>query len=142
MRWLGLDLGERRIGIALSDPLELTAQALTVWQRKGSLQQDLKYLNKMIQEYEVGGLVLGLPKNMNGTEGPMAVKARDFGTALENLCGISIEYWDERLSTTSAQRVLIEADLSRRKRKGKIDQVAAAIILQNFLDSKKGIKIN
>jgi putative pre-16S rRNA nuclease len=142
MRWLGLDLGERRIGLALSDPLELTAQALSVWQRKGSLQQDLKYLYKVIQDYEVGGLVLGLPKNMNGSEGPMANKIRDFGAALEELCSISIEYWDERLSTASAQRVLIEADLSRKKRKGKIDQVAAAIILQNFLDFKKGIKIN
>jgi putative holliday junction resolvase len=142
MRWLGLDLGERRIGLALSDPLELTAQALSVWQRKGSLQQDLKYLHKVIQEYEVSGLVLGLPKNMNGSEGPMAEKARDFGAALEEICGIPIEYWDERLSTSSALRVLIEADLSRRKRKGKVDQVAAAIILQNFLDFKKGIKIN
>lgn len=141
MRWLGLDLGERRIGLALSDPLELTAQALSVWQRKGSLQQDLKYLQKVIQEYEVEGLVLGLPKNMNGTEGPMADKVRNFGAALEKLCGISIEFWDERLSTVSAQRVLIEADLSRKKRKGKIDQVAAAIILQNFLDFKKGIKM-
>jgi putative Holliday junction resolvase len=142
MRWLGLDLGERRIGLALSDPLELTAQSLAVWQRKGSLQQDLKYMQKVIQEYEVRGLVLGLPKNMNGTEGPMAVKVRDFGAALEKLCDLSIEYWDERLSTVSAQRVLIEADLSRKQRKGKIDQVAATIILQNFLDFKKGIKIN
>jgi RNAse H-fold protein YqgF len=142
MRWLGLDLGERRIGFALSDPLELTAQSLTVWQRKGSLQQDLKYILTIIQEYEVEGLVLGLPKNMNGTEGFMADKVRNFGAALEKLCGMKIEYWDERLSTASAQKVLIEADLSRKKRKGKIDQVAAAIILQNFLDRKKGIRID
>jgi putative Holliday junction resolvase len=141
MRWLGLDLGECRIGLALSDPLELTAQALTVWQRKGSLKQDLEYLLKVIQEYEVGGLVLGLPKNMNGSEGFMADKVRDFGAVLEKLSGIKIEFWDERLSTSSAQKVLIEADLSRKQRKGKIDQVAAAIILQNFLDFKQGIKI-
>jgi putative Holliday junction resolvase len=142
MRWLGLDLGERRIGIALSDPLELTAQALTVWHRNGSFQQDLKHLQQVIVEYEVDSLVIGLPKNMNGTEGPMADKARSFGAALQNLCKIPIEYWDERLSTTSAQRVLIEADLSRKRRKEKVDQVAAAIILQNFLDFKNGIKMN
>jgi putative holliday junction resolvase len=141
MRWLGLDLGERRIGLALSDPLELTAQAFSVWERKGPLQQDLTYLKKVIQEYEVGAVVIGLPKNMNGSEGLMAEKSRNFGAALEKLCDISIEYWDERLSTTSAQRLLIEADLSRKQRKGKIDKVAAAIILQNFLDFKKGIKI-
>ncbi|HBF35788.1 MAG TPA: Holliday junction resolvase RuvX [Firmicutes bacterium] len=142
MRWLGLDLGERRIGLALSDPMELTAQPFSVWQRKGSLKQDLNYLSQVIQDYEVTGVVLGLPRNMNGSEGIMADKARDFGTALTNRCGISIEYWDERLSTVSAQRVLIEADMSRRERKGKIDQVAAGIILQNFLDFKNGIKMS
>ncbi len=141
MRWLGLDLGERRIGLAISDPLELTAQPFTVWHRKGSLKQDLNYLQQVIQDYEIDGVVLGLPKHMNGTEGIMADKARNFGLALNKLSGIPIEYWDERLSTASAQRLLIEADLSRKQRKGKVDQVAATIILQNFLDFKKGIKM-
>ncbi|MGE5582803.1 MAG: Holliday junction resolvase RuvX [Bacillota bacterium] len=136
-RWLGLDLGERRIGLALSDPLEITAQTLTVWQRKGSLKEDLKFLLEIIEEYEVTGLVLGLPRNMNGTEGPMAEKARFFGAELERLAGIKVIYWDERLSTSSAQRALLEGDVSRRKRRQKIDKIAAAIILQNFLDSQK-----
>ena len=83
---------------------------------------------------------MGLPRNMDGSEGPMAVKAREFGRRLEKLTGVKVVYWDERLSTVAAQRVLIEADLSRRKRKTKIDQVAAAIILQNFLDSQTRIK--
>ena len=137
MRWLGIDFGERRIGLALSDSLEITAQIFAVRYRKGSLEQDLKYLQQVIQENEVKGLVLGLPKNMNGSEGPMAEKVRSFGNKLENLCGIKIIYWDERLSTYAANRMLIAADLSRRERKEKIDQVAAAIILQNFLDSPK-----
>lgn len=132
-----MDLGERRIGLALSDPLEITAQTLTVWQRKGSLKEDLKFLLEIIEEYEVTGLVLGLPRNMNGTEGPMAEKARFFGAELERLAGIKVIYWDERLSTSSAQRALLEGDVSRRKRRQKIDKIAAAIILQNFLDSQK-----
>lgn len=140
MRWMGLDLGDRRIGIALSDPLELTAQAFMVLERKMSPIRDLEFIEQLIREKEVGGIVLGLPKNMNGTEGPMAEKARLFGQDLEERCDIRVIFWDERLSTASAQRVLIEADLSRRKRKGKVDQVAAAIILQNYLDSQKSMK--
>ncbi len=137
MRWLGIDLGERRIGLALSDPLEITAQSFGVWQRNGSLKQDINYIQQLIQEKEVDGLVMGLPKNMNGSEGPMAEKVRSFGQELAEMTGLNIIYWDERLSTCSAEQVLLEADMSRRKRKQKIDQVAAAIILQNFLDSQK-----
>lgn len=140
MRWLGLDLGEKRIGIALSDPLELTAGGYQVLTRTGSLPMDLEALKKLIEAQTVGGIVLGLPRNMNGSEGPAAVKVRDFGARLEKITGVNVVYWDEWLSTCSAQRVLLEADLSRRKRKGKIDQVAAVIILQNYLDAKNRIK--
>ena len=140
MRWMGIDLGERRIGLALSDPLEITAQAYTVLPNQGSTNENLACLKRELEKNEVTGLVLGLPRNMDGSEGPMAVKAREFGRRLEKLTGVKVVYWDERLSTVAAQRVLIEADLSRRKRKTKVDQVAAAIILQNFLDSQKRIK--
>lgn len=138
MRWMGLDFGERRIGIAFSDPLELTAQAYAFRERSASLRTDLEFFHKLIHTYGVEGVVLGLPKNMNGSEGPMAEKVRDFGKILEESEGLTVVYWDERLSTNSAHRVLLEADLSRRKRRGKVDQLAAAIILQNFLDSRRG----
>ncbi len=137
MRWLGIDLGERRIGLALSDPLEITAQSHSVYERRNSLKQDLAFLQDFIIKQEVEGVVLGLPKNMNGTEGPMAEKVRAFGRELVEKVKLPLVFWDERLSTTSAGKVLLEADLSRKKRKQKIDQLAAAIILQNYLDSHK-----
>jgi len=137
MRWLGLDLGERRIGLALSDPLEITAQSHSAYERQNSLKRDLEFLQNFIIKQEVEGVVIGLPKNMNGTEGPMAEKARSFGKILHEKIKLPIIFWDERLSTTSAGRILIEADLSRRDRKKKVDQLAAAIILQNYLDSHK-----
>jgi putative Holliday junction resolvase len=139
MRLMGLDLGERRIGVAISDPLGITAQGVSVYQRTGNLQTDLKFFAELIVEREINGVIIGLPKNMNGTEGPMAEKARSFGAELAKLTGISIRFWDERLSTGAAQKVLIEANMSRRKRRTKIDQVAAVIILQNYLDSQTRI---
>jgi putative Holliday junction resolvase len=134
MRWLGLDFGERRIGVAVSDSLGITAQGVSVIERRGSIKKDLELIKQFIHTYEVDGIVLGLPKNMNGTEGPAAEMARHFGQLLEKESALKVVYWDERLSTSSAQRVMIEADVSRKKRKTKIDQVAAVIILQNYLD--------
>ncbi len=134
MRWLSLDLGDRRIGVAVSDPLGITAQGVSVIERSGSLKKDLELIKQFIHSYEVDGIILGLPKNMNGTEGPAAEKVRDFGKILAETFSLQIIFWDERLSTSSAQRVMIAADVSRRKRKAKIDQVAAVIILQNYLD--------
>lgn len=134
MRWLSIDFGEKRIGIAVSDPLAITAQGVTVIQRNQSIKKDLELIRQMVHTYEVNSIVLGLPKNMNGTEGPVAEKVRRFGALLEKELEIKIIYWDERLSTSSAQRVMIDADVSRKKRKEKIDQVAAVIILQNYLD--------
>ncbi|TCL69360.1 putative Holliday junction resolvase [Hydrogenispora ethanolica] len=141
MRWMGLDVGEKRIGIAISDPLEITAQGYMVLQRSGSFRKDLDSLCQMMSDREIDGLVIGLPKNMNGTEGPMAEKVRGFGTELAKLVKIPIFYWDERLSTGSAEKALLEADLSRRERRSRIDKVAAVIILQNFLDAKVGMNL-
>lgn len=133
MRLMGLDVGEKTVGIALSDPLGWTAQALTTLRRR-NLEQDLKALEELINSYEVEELVIGLPLNMNGSEGPAAEKARAFGTALQEATGLSIIYQDERLSTVAAQRVLLEGDVSRAGRKKAIDKVAAAYILQGYLD--------
>ncbi|MCL6589813.1 MAG: Holliday junction resolvase RuvX [Firmicutes bacterium] len=137
MRWLGLDLGERRIGIAVSDPLGVTAQGVSVYERKGGQRQEAEFFRNLFHTYEVGEVILGLPKNMNGSEGPAAEKARSFGEWLANEFGIAVSFWDERLSTSSAQQVMLAADLSRRKRKDKIDQLAAVIILQNYLDFRR-----
>lgn len=134
MRWLGLDYGERRIGVAVSDPLSITAQGVSVIERGGSVKKDLELIQNIIHTYEVNGIVLGLPKNMNGTEGAAAEKVRDFGRLLEEKSSLKVIYWDERLSTCSAQRVMIDADISRRKRKAHVDRLAAIIILQNYLD--------
>lgn len=129
-----MDVGQRRIGIALSDPLGLFAQGYSVLERSQSLNRDLEYLSGVIARETVEGIVIGLPKNMNGTEGPMAEKVRDFGRRLEEKTGLPVIFWDERLTTLAAERTLLEADLSRKKRKQKIDQVAAVFILQNYLD--------
>ena len=133
---MGLDIGEKRIGIAISDPLAITAQGFGVYHRVGSFIKDLEYLANVIKDRQVDGVVLGLPKNMNGSEGPMAEKIRKFGTELAGKIAVPVLYWDERLSTGSAQKALIEADMSRAKRRNTVDKVAAVIILQNFLDSK------
>lgn len=134
MRWMGLDIGQKRIGVAISDPLEITAQGVTVRQRT-TLDRDLDFFCNLINERQVEGIVIGLPVNMDGTEGPMAEKVRSFGEKLATRSGVTTVYWDERLSTASAQRLLIEADVSRSRRKQTVDQMAAAIILQNYLDS-------
>lgn len=132
-----MDVGQRRIGIAISDSLEIFAQGHSVLERNNSLGRDLEIIGEIIKKEMVEGIVVGLPKNMNGTEGVMAEKIRAFGKKLEEKIELPLIFWDERLSTVSAERVLLEADLSRRKRKQKIDQVAAVFILQNYLDYRK-----
>jgi len=134
---MGLDVGQRRIGIAISDSLELFAQGHSVLVRNNSLRRDLEIIGEIIKKETVEGIVIGLPKNMNGTEGVMAEKIRAFGKKLGEKIELPLIFWDERLSTVAAERVLLEADLSRRKRKQKIDQVAAVFILQNYLDYRK-----
>lgn len=132
MRYVGLDLGEKTIGVAVSDELLFSAQPLKVIRRK-ALNEDLKELEDLLKPYRPLEIVLGLPKNMNGTEGDRAEKTREFARILENE-GYKVNLWDERLSTMAVEKVMIEADLSRRKRKQVVDQQAAAYILQGFIE--------
>ncbi|MCL2337583.1 MAG: Holliday junction resolvase RuvX [Firmicutes bacterium] len=136
MRVLGLDLGEKNIGVAVSDQFGWTAQGLESIRSKGNVTADLDQINLVAQQYEVDKVVVGLPRNMNGSYGPQAEKALKFAGLLEKRLGLPVETWDERLSTVAAQRVLLEADVSRKKRRRVVDQMAAAIILQGYLDAK------
>jgi len=133
MRIMGLDVGEKRIGIALSDQMGWTAQGHSVLERRG-LKADIDRLAFICGEYEVEKIVLGFPLNMNGTVGPKGVEIKEFGQVLQEELALPIDYWDERLTTVEAQRTLLEANVSRRKRKGVIDKLAAMNILQAYLD--------
>ncbi|MGB9813058.1 MAG: Holliday junction resolvase RuvX [Thermovenabulum sp.] len=141
MRILGLDIGEKRIGIALSDELGITARGLMVLQRKG-ISEDAKKIIEICKENKAGKIVIGLPINMNGTYGQGVENVKKFGKKLKSLHPIEIVYWDERLTTLAAEKVLIDADVSRKKRKGVIDKLAAVLILQSFLDYIHNIDSN
>lgn len=134
MRILGLDLGDRTIGVAVSDPLGFTAQGITTIRRK-SLQYDIDELKKICKEYNIEKVLLGYPKNMNGTEGPRCEVVKEFAEVIKEQLGLPIQFWDERLSTVAAHRAMLEADLSRAKRKKIVDKIAAVYILQGYLDS-------
>ena len=134
MRILGLDIGDRTIGIAISDPLGFTAQGITTIRRK-SEAYDLEELKKICSEYTVDTIVAGLPKNMNGTLGPQGEKVLSFCKVIEENIAVPIKMWDERLTTVAAHKCMLEADLSRAKRKKIVDKVAATYILQGYLDS-------
>lgn len=138
MRIMGLDVGDKTIGIAISDPLGFTAQGMETI-RRTNLEEDIEKLKKIIMEKEVSKMVIGLPKNMNGTTGPQGQKVIEFASLLEDKTSIDIVLWDERLTTVAAERLLIDADVSRAKRKKVIDKIAATYILQGYLDSKKTI---
>ncbi len=133
MRIMGLDVGVKRIGIALSDPMEIVAGGHSVLERR-ALQQDLEHIRNLCTSHEVKMIVLGLPRNMDGSIGPKAREVQEFANILEEFTGIKTTFWDERLSTVAAERVLLQADISRSKRKKVIDKVAAVTILQNYLD--------
>lgn len=135
-RYISLDVGTKTIGVAVSDELGLTAQGVTTIQRK-NFKSDVNQITELIKKYETNFFVIGLPKNMNGTEGSRCQSIRDFTRELQNRIDIRVQFWDERLSTVEAERRLIDADISRRKRKTVIDKQAAVIILQGFLDSLK-----
>lgn len=134
MRILGLDIGDRTIGVAVSDPLGFTAQGVTTIRRK-SEEKDLEELKKICDEYKVETIVSGLPKNMNGTLGPQSEKVLAFCKLIEENIKLPIKMWDERLTTVAAHRVMLEGDLSRSKRKKIVDKMAAMYILQGYLDS-------
>ena len=135
-RIMGLDVGDKTIGVAVSDLMGRTAQGVKTVKRVGK-KKDIEELKAIIKERQVNKIVSGLPKNMNGTLGPQGEKVIKFCELLEEETGIKIEYWDERLSTVAAERSLIEADVRRDKRKKVIDMLAAVIILQGYLDSKR-----
>jgi putative Holliday junction resolvase len=130
---LGMDIGRKTIGLALSDHRWQVASPLTVLKR-GKLSQDIEILNNVIHKHAVCGLVLGLPLNMDGSRGPMAQAVHDYAIALLKFLDLPIAFWDERLTTVMAERVLLAADLSRQKRRQVVDKMAAALILQGFLD--------
>ncbi len=136
MRIMALDVGERRIGVALSDALGITAQPLMTYNRaKDNRKEDIAGLWELIKKHEVEKLVVGLPKNMNNTLGFKAEEVQNFIKALVEVEEIPVEWVDERLTTVSAERALLEADVSRKKRKSVIDKMAAVLILQTYLES-------
>ncbi len=133
VRILGLDVGDRRIGVALSDPLGITAQPLETLHRT-KLADDIAHIVSHIRENDVTKVVCGLPLHMDGREGEQAAITREFAAALEEACGIPIEFCDERLTTAMARRTLIEGGVRRDKRKQFIDKLAAVQILQTYLE--------
>ena len=133
MRILGLDVGSKTIGVAISDPLGWTAQGIDTIRRKNK-EQDIELVHKICKDYGVETIVIGLPKNMNGTIGEAGEKALEFAELLKEKTELPIEMWDERLTTVAAHRAMLEADLSRNKRKKIVDKIAATYILQGYLD--------
>lgn len=132
-RIMGLDVGDKTIGVSVSDLLQMTAQGVTTIRRE-SKEKDFKALEDLIKEYNIKKVVIGLPKNMNGTMGPQGEKTMKFAEKLKNKFKVQIIYEDERLTTMAAEKLLIEGDVRREKRKGVIDKVAANFILQTYLD--------
>ncbi|ANB61208.1 Holliday junction resolvase RuvX [Anoxybacteroides amylolyticum] len=138
MRVLGLDLGTKTLGVAVSDELGWTAQGIeTIPIDEEKNQFGFKRLREIISEYNVDTIVLGFPKNMNGTVGPRGEASERFADLLKKEFSLPVILWDERLSTMAAERMLIAADVSRQKRKKVIDKMAAVMILQSYLDSKQ-----
>jgi len=135
-RALGLDLGTRRIGIAVSDPLGITAQGLETLQRKNK-RHDFAHLGRVVRDYNVQEIVVGLPLRMSGAEGTQAEKARAFADDLRKHFNLPVHLWDERLTSAEANRLLREADLSIEKRGKAVDRMAAVLILQGWLDNRK-----
>lgn len=137
MRILGLDYGSRTVGVAVSDPLGLTAQAVeTIWRKQeNKLRRTLARIEELIEEYQAEQIVLGYPKNMNNTVGERAEKSLEFKEILEKRTGLPVFMWDERLTTVEANRTLMEAGVRRENRKQYMDELAAVFILQGYLDS-------
>lgn len=134
-RILGLDIGQKRIGLALSDKLGYTAQGLNTLART-DIDRDIEGLKEVIKEYGVEEIVVGFPVNMNGSIGPSAEKIMEFVEILKENIGLPIKKWDERLTSLQAKRVLLQADLSRKKRKKAVDKLAAQLILQGYLENR------
>ena len=137
MRIMGLDYGSKTVGVAMSDPLGITAQAVeTIWRKdENKLRKTCARIEELISEYEVERIVLGLPKHMNNDLGERAQKALAFGEMVKRRTGLEVVMWDERLTTVEAERTLIENNVRRENRKQYIDKLAAVFILQGYLDS-------
>lgn len=138
MRIMGLDFGSKTVGVAVSDSLLLTAQGLEIIRRKeeNKLRQTLARIEELIVEYEVEEIVLGLPKNMNATEGVRVELTQEFREKLERRTGLPVHMWDERLTTVAADKAMMEAGIRRENRKDYVDMIAATFILQGFLDRR------
>ena len=133
---MGLDFGSKTVGVAISDPLFLTAQGIEIVRRKsqGKLRQTLARIEELKEEYEVGKIVLGFPKNMNNTEGERCEKTLEFKEMLEKRTGLEVVLWDERLTTIEADRTMMQVGIRRENRKEYVDELAAIFILQGYLD--------
>lgn len=138
MRILGLDFGSKTVGVAVSDPLGITAQGVEIIRRKdeNKLRQTLARIEELAKDYEAQEIVLGLPKNMNNTLGDRVEKTMEFKAMLERRTGLKVTMWDERLTTVAADKAMMEAGLNSRERKEYVDMIAAVFILQGYLDSK------
>ena len=134
MRLLGVDLGSKTIGLAVSDPLLKIASPITTLKRSKLSSNAIEFSN-IIKNYQIGGIIVGLPINMDGTEGPRVQATRDWSLDLARILTIPVAFWDERLSTVAVERMMLKADMTRNKRAAKIDQAAAAYILQGALDN-------
>ena len=138
MRIMGLDFGSKTVGVAISDPLFITAQGIEIIRRKeeNKLRQTLQRIEALIGEYEVGEIVLGRPLHMNATEGDRVLKTEEFADMLRRRTGLPVSFWDERLTTVAADRAMMEAGIRRENRKDYVDQIAAVFILQGYLEKR------
>lgn len=138
MRIMGLDYGSKTIGVAISDPLGLTAQGIEIIRREdeNKLRKSLRRIEELVSEYQVEEIVLGFPKNMNNTIGERAQKSLELKEMLERRCSLPVIMWDERLTTVEANRTLMESGVRRENRSKYVDMIAAVFILQGYLDAK------
>ncbi len=138
MRWMGLDFGTKTVGVAISDELGITAQPIETITRKSStkLRKTLARIEQLVLEYGITDIVLGYPKNMNNSEGARVEATKEFASMVEKRVGISVVFWDERLTTMESERILIETNIRRENRKAYIDQMAAVLILQSYMDAR------
>ncbi len=144
MRIMGLDFGSKTVGVAISDPLMITAQGIEIIRRDkpNQLRKTYARIEELIEEYEVNEIVLGLPKNMNNTEGERALLTREFQESLERRTGLKVNLYDERLTTVIADKTMMEAGVRRENRKEYVDMIAATVILQDYLDCNSRKKEN
>lgn len=138
MRWMGLDFGTKTVGVAISDELGITAQPIETITRKVNtkLRRTLARIEQLVDEYSVTEIVLGYPKNMDNSEGTRVEQTKQFGQMVEKRVNLPVIFWDERLTTVESERILIEANIRRENRKAYIDQMAAVLILQSYMDAR------